>query len=252
MTTTVSATYRAPVRRSALTELTKRVLYFGNERFCPVCRSRVRAFKPYGHVRRADARCPVCDSIERHRFTWLFFEQRTTLFDGKRKRMLHVAPEPGFERRLRGLTYLDYKTADPQDDRADLKLDITAIHLPDDSFDVIHCSHVLEHIQEDELAMRELARVLSPSGWATILVPVMADKTFDDPTVTDPKERSRLFGQWDHVRAYGKDFAARLAAQGFDVETVRASDLIADAAEAQRMQLKDEELFFCRKSRLKI
>jgi SAM-dependent methyltransferase len=241
------AKYRAPPRRSSAIELAARALYFGRARFCTVCKSHVRAFKPYGHVKRSDALCPVCDAVERHRFTWSFFERRTDLFDGKPKRMLHVAPEPGFERRLRGLPGLDYQTGDPQDERADIKLDITRIELPADSFDVIHCSHVLEHIHEDERAMRELSRVLKPSGWATILVPIIAEQTFYDPTVTDPKERARLYGQWDHVRAYGKDFSARLAAQGFDVEVVRASALVQDAAEAERLQFKNEELFFCRK-----
>lgn len=163
--------------------------------------------------------------------------------------MLHVAPEPGFEKRLRKVPYLEYTTSDPQDVRADLRMDITNISLPDGSFDVIHCSHVLEHIQEDEQAMRELARVLSPHGWATILVPIIADRTFDDPTVTDPNERARLFGQWDHVRAYGPDFSDRLRAQGFHVELVGAADVLESAAEAARVQFKDEQLFFCKKAR---
>jgi SAM-dependent methyltransferase len=240
--------YRSPPRRTALIELGARALYFGKQRYCTVCKSHVRVFKPYGSVvKRQDALCPVCDAVERHRFTWAFFERRTNLFDGKHKRMLHVAPEAAFEKRLRQLPYIAYRTSDPQDDGAELKIDITAIPLPDDSFDVIHCSHVLEHIQEDERAMRELARVLAPGGWATILVPIIAEATFDDPSVTDPKERARLFGQWDHVRAYGKDFAARLAAQGFDVRTVHADELVSGSAEALRLQFKDEQLFFCRK-----
>jgi SAM-dependent methyltransferase len=239
--------YRAPPRRSGLDEILASILYVGNARMCSVCKSSVRAFKPYGSAQRPDALCPVCDAVERHRFTWAFFERRTDLFDGKPKRMLHVAPEPGFERRLRGLRGLDYQTGDPQDQHADIKLDITRIDLPDDRFDVIHCSHVLEHIHEDERAMRELARVLKPSGWATILVPIMGETTFYDPAITDPLERTRVYGQWDHVRAYGKDFPSRLAAQGFHVEVVPASALVADAAEAQRFQFKDEELYFCTK-----
>lgn len=240
--------YRTPRRRRSFSELVARAFHYGSARFCTVCTSSVRAFKPYGHVKRNDALCPVCDAVERHRFTWSFFEKRTNLFDGRAKRMLHVAPEPGFERRLRGAPGLDYKTGDPQDAGADLKLDITNIGLPDDSFDVIHCSHVLEHIHEDERAMRELSRVLSPEGWATILVPIIAELTDYDPSVTDPKERAKRYGQWDHVRAYGKDFKARLEANGFEVEVVRARELVADATEAERVQFKEEELFFCRKA----
>lgn len=188
----VTPRYRAPSRRSGWIELAKRAFYYGTNRFCTVCKTSLRSFKPYGHIKRADAICPVCDAVERHRFTWSFFEQRTDLFHNQPKRMLHVAPEPAFERRLRNLPHLNYRTADPQDQHVDLKLDITAIPLPDDSFDVIHCSHVLEHIQEDEQAMRELARVLAPGGWATILVPIIAEQTFDDRSVTDPEERARL------------------------------------------------------------
>lgn len=241
--------YRAPRRRSSLAETAARALFFGSARFCTVCKSSVRYFKPYGsREKRQDAECPVCGAVERHRFTWSFFEQRSNLFDGRPKRMLHVAPEPAFEKRLRAISYLDYRSSDPQDTNADLRMDITAISLPDDSFDVIHCSHVLEHIQEDQKAMRELARVLAPGGWATILVPVIAEATFDDPSITDAEGRAALFGQWDHVRAYGKDFAQRLAAQGFSVETVRARDMLSNPKELERVQFKDEELFFCRKA----
>ena len=239
--------YSAPARRSALFEQLASAFYRGQRRYCPVCKSRLRCFKPYGHNPRPDAKCPVCAAVERHRFCWQFFELRTDLFDGKPKRMLHIAPEPAFEKRLRQLPYLDYLTADSQDRYADVAMDITRIDYPDDSFDVIHCSHVLEHIQEDLLAMRELSRVLAPTGWATILVPVIAEQTFDDPRATSAEERARLFGQWDHVRAYGRDFRDRLGAQGFAVEVVAAEDLLQDAGERERVQFKDEQLFYCRK-----
>jgi Methyltransferase domain len=240
--------YRAPARRSSLAEWITSAAFRGSRRFCTVCKSHVRAFHSYGHVKRKDAKCPVCSAVERHRFTWSFFERRTDLFDGKRKRMLHVAPEPAFEKRLRSLDYIEYVSGDRQDSGADLAMDITNIQFPDDSFDVIHCSHVLEHIQEDLKAMRELARVLAPGGWATVLVPVIAEQTFDDPSVTDPETRARLFGQWDHVRAYGADFKDRLASQGFTVQVVSADELVEAPDEREQVQFKDEELFFCRKA----
>jgi SAM-dependent methyltransferase len=244
----MSHRYRAPSRRSSALERILSVVHRGSSRFCAVCKSAVRAFGPYGHTKRWDAKCPVCSSVERHRFTWAFFEEVTDLFDGMRKRMLHIAPEPAFERRLRALEYLDYITADQQDDKADVTMDITDIQYPDGSFDVIHCSHVLEHVQDDLRAMRELSRVLSPTGWATVLVPVIAEQTFEDPSVTDPKERARLFGQWDHVRAYGPDFRDRLASQGFSVEVVSAHDFDRDPASRARQQFKREDLYFCRKA----
>jgi SAM-dependent methyltransferase len=240
--------YRKPKHVGPLLRLARKLFFYGSARDCSVCESQVRLFKPYGHVRRDDAQCPVCGVVERHRFTWLFFKQRTDLFDGRRKRMLHIAPEPELMRRLREVAALDYVTADAQDPNVDVKLDLTDTGLPSSSFDVIHCSHVLEHIVEDRKAMRELSRLLSPTGWATILVPIIAERTFDDPTVTDPQERARLFGQYDHVRAYGPDFAQRLQEEGFDVTVVTAAELIGDPQQARRWQLKDEQLFLCRKS----
>ncbi len=221
------------------------MLFRGKRRYCPVCESSLSFFKPYGHVKRKDAQCPVCGAVERHRFTWHYFQSRTDLFDDRPKRMLHVGPEPAFEAIFRTMPQLDYATLDLQDPNADYQMDLTALEFDTDSFDIVHCSHVLEHIQEDEKAMRELSRVLRPTGWATILVPVIAETTFDDPSVTEPAERAKLFGQWDHVRAYGEDFADRLAAQGFDVRTVRAPELVTGEQE-QRMRFKDEQLFLCR------
>jgi SAM-dependent methyltransferase len=206
-------------------------------------------FNAYGHVKRKDAQCPICGAVERHRFTWSFFEKLTNLFDGTSKRMLHIAPEPAFERRIRLLAYVDYVTADQQDAHADVAMDITKIQFPDNSFDVIHCSHVLEHVQEDLKAIREIARVLRPTGWATILVPISSETTFDDPSVTDPQERARLFGQWDHVRAYGQDFMARLESQGLSVRRVSVADVVAAMEEqADIVQFKAEELFLCTKA----
>ena len=99
-----------------------------------------------------------------------------------------------------------------------VEMDITDIQYPDDSFDAIYCSHVLEHVPDDAKAMSELYRVLKPGGWAILAVPIRGDTTFEDPTTTEPEERERLFGQSDHVRYYGKDFKDRLEAAGFEVK----------------------------------
>lgn len=238
--------YRAPARKHRIARAAAKVLHRGGRRYCPVCHSHVRAFKPYGHVKRPDAQCPVCGCVERHRFTWRFFQKQTNLFDGRPKRMLHIAPEPAFEELLRGLDYLDYVTVDLQDEHADHCMDVTRMDFEDGCFDVVHCSHVLEHLHDDRKAMREIVRVLAPGGWASILVPMIADHTFEDPSVTDPAERARLFGQWDHVRAYGPDFPDRLREEGFRVAEVSAASLLDDPAEEERVRFKDEQLFFCR------
>lgn len=106
-----------------------------------------------------------------------------------------------------------------------IRIDITDIEFPDDSFDVIICNHVLEHIPDDREAMKELARVLSYEGFGVITVPVTTDVTFEDASVINPVERERLFGQGDHVRRYGKDFVSRLEKNGFEVITYHTEDI---------------------------
>lgn len=194
-------------------------------RICPVCNTKTDEFLPFAgdprKQQRPNAKCASCGALERHRLVWLYLLNETDLFLGsKRKRILHVAPEPALFSKLRQEPLLDYVSADldPTFARGEMEtMDITSIQHPAESFDVIYCSHVLEHVPDDRKAMREFARVLKASGWAIILVPVLRAVTEEDSSVTDPAERSRRFGQIDHVRAYGPDFADRLADAGFDV-----------------------------------
>jgi SAM-dependent methyltransferase len=139
--------------------------------------------------------------------------------------MLHVAPEPFFVEQFRAALGDGYVTADLFDANADFQWDVMNIPQPDESFDVIYCSHVLEHVTDDRQAIREFYRLLKKSGWAVLNVPVTAARTFEDPQVTDPKERERLFGQDDHVRSYGPDYVDRLRDVGFNVRVFAAVDL---------------------------
>ncbi len=152
---------------------------------CPLCGKTARRFRPFGGgtVVRPNARCPRCDSLERHRLIWLYLRDETDLFTpaAEPRRMLHVAPEPVLRERLAGEPLIDYLSADLEPGVADVQMDITAIDFPDDSFDVIYCSHVLEHVPDDALAMRELCRVLRPSGWAILQVPILLARTDEDP-----------------------------------------------------------------------
>jgi SAM-dependent methyltransferase len=172
--------------------------------------------------------------------------ERTDLTNGKAKRLLHMAPERGLESRLRAVDGVDYLSADLVDPAAMVRLDVTKIPYPDQSFDVILCSHVLEHVPDDRLAMRELARILRPSGWAVIEVPpVRVAKTFEDPSVTDPKERRRLFGQRDHVRVIGDDYPARLEENGWSILRFRPADIAADRMVTSGLKA-EEEIFLGR------
>jgi len=212
----------------------RNIPYLGTARWCPVCERHSRCFRPFKHHHNREAICIHCGALERHRFLWLYAQAHTDLFDGRPKRVLHVAPERCFNEKLRRRLGEGYLTADLMDKRAMVAMDIMAIQFPDATFDVVYCSHVLEHVPDDRRAMREFCRVLKPDGWAILLVPITADTTFEDPSVVDPAERLRLFGQEDHVRRYGPDYVDRLQEAGFDVAEVKVHHLFSEEA-ARRM-----------------
>lgn len=214
---------KTPLKRARF--LVRKAQYRGDDRLCPVCGTTSREFLPFGSEARPGAACPHCRSLERHRLLWLFLQSRTDLFDGRPRTMLHVAPEECLASRFRAALGDGYLTADLDGSKAMVAMDITDIRYPDESFDVICCSHVLEHVQDDRRAMREFHRTLKKDGWAILLVPIGAERTFEDPSVTDPDERTRLFGQFDHVRLYGRDYVDRLREAGFAVEVVEADEL---------------------------
>ena len=233
---------KAPLRK-----LVRVVQYYGNERYCPVCGKRSSRFNTFGIIPREDAQCPHCGSLERHRLLWLFFQKRTDLLAGKPK-MLHVAPEPCLESIFMKRLGSNYLTADLFNPNAMVKMDICDIQYPENSFDAIYCSHVLEHVPDDKQAMREFCRVLNTNGWAILNVPITREKTFEDPSIVDPKERLKTFGQEDHVRSYGQDYVERLRDSGFDVEIIKVDDL-ANRDEAVKMRLTrvSGEIYYCTK-----
>jgi len=237
---------RAAILLRLLKDLARVVVYYGNSRWCPVCGNSSRKFRAFGR-RQLDARCIHCDAFERHRFAWLFLNRNTDLFDGKRKHMLHVAREGCFEQQFRKLLGDGYVTADLRDPTAMVKMDIAHIQYPDESFDVVFCSHVLDQVPDDKQAMRELHRVLKKDGWAILLVPITRDRTLEQSTISDPVERQRLFGG-EHVRHYGPDYADRLRQAGFHVTITQVSDLFGKQ-EAIRMGLTPAsgDIHYCTK-----
>lgn len=225
------------------------IMYNGKERYCPICNKSFSKFGNSGIVPRHDAKCLRCGALERQRLVWLYFKNMTDLFDGRPKKVLHVAPERSLENPLNKIIGEGYLTADLFDSRAMVKMDITDIQYPDGVFDVIYCSHVLEHVPDDRKAMREFHRVLKPDGWAILLVPITTDETFEDPSITDPAERLRLFGHADHVRRYGPDYINRLIEAGFKVDVFTSSDFLTDD-EILRMGLSNVgEICYCTKQK---
>jgi hypothetical protein len=184
---------------------------------CPCCGGRFREFMPGRDPN--NPICPRCGAQARHRALWLYLHERTHLFEKEGLRVLHFAPERALGRRLASAPGIRYLSADLEDPVAMEHFDITDIPHPDGSFDAILCIHVLEHVEDDRKAMRELCRVLAPDGFAIVLVPLDLDRaeTYEDPGITDPAERERAFWQSDHLRLYGRDFPERLREAGFDV-----------------------------------
>jgi SAM-dependent methyltransferase len=193
------------------------LFYRGNAVECPICQSHYRIFLPYGRINsRANALCPSCLSLERHRLIWLYLQRETNFFQTKLK-VLHVAPEPCFMKRFEKQHGEGYITADIESPLAKVKMDIHQIPFKDNTFDAVLCNHVLEHVLDDIKAMSEISRVLKPGGWAILQIPFFSpvpDATFEDPTITNPKERERIFGQDDHVRKFGKDYPQRIERAG--------------------------------------
>ena len=179
----------------------------------------------------------------------MFLRDRTNLFTG-RLRLLHFAPEKCLRPVLSALPNLDYVTADLRPGRAMVVADVTAIPFADGAFDAVLCSHVLEHVPDDRRAMREIYRVLTPGGWAVVLVPLEPGRaqTYEDPTITSPEDRARSFGSPNHVRVYGRDYKDRLADAGFTVEVDRYAERLPPEVVQTYGLKRHGEIYFCTKA----
>jgi len=228
-------------RWEKLRHVFERVKYVGMSRYCPICGSYFRRFKPCG---RPDCICLNCGARERHRLVWRFFQSHTDLFGSPPTKMLHIAPEPFFEEAFKAEENIQYLSGDLDGEKAMERVDVTEIEYPDETFDTIYASHVLEHVPEDKRAMRELHRVLAPGGWAVLQVPITAEETFEDPSVADPDERERLFGQWNHVRRYGPDYRDRLEDAGFHVTAYSAREVVGED-NIRKMGIDESEDVYC-------
>ena len=215
----------------------------------PIDGKSYRRFLPYGYAKvRENVLAPGTLSLERHRLFWLYLKNETTFFSAP-LRVLHFAPEQAFVQKFKKQKNLTYTTTDLNSPIADVKADICDLPFKDNSFDFIICNHVLEHIPDDTKAMQELYRVLAPSGTAIVQVPYDAKReiTFEDNTITDQSERTRIFGQYDHLRVYGMDYFKKLSSIGFNVNALDyTSSISSDDIERYRL-CKGELLPVCKK-----
>jgi SAM-dependent methyltransferase len=188
----------------------------------PIDGKSFKTFLPYGYGKQRDnVLSPSTLSLERHRLLWLYLQNDTNFFTAKQK-VLHFAPEQAFYKRFKKMPNLDYVTTDLNSPLAEVKADICNLPFDDNTYDVIFCNHVLEHIPDDTKAMQELFRILKPGGFGVFQIPqdLSREHTFEDHTITDKKERAKIFGQYDHVRIYGRDYFNKLRSIGFKVEEI--------------------------------
>lgn len=196
--------------------------YRGDRYTDPIDGKSFKSFLPYGYGNvRENVLSPSTLSLERHRLLWLYLNRETDLLT-RPQSLLHFAPEQCFYKRFRNSETIQYTTTDLLSPLADVKADICDLPFENNSYDFILCNHVLEHIPDDEIAMKELYRVLKPGGMAILQIPLENDRavTFEDDSITDKEERARIFGQYDHVRVYGMDYFKRLESIGFQVQGV--------------------------------
>lgn len=215
----------------------------------PIDGKSFKKFLPYGYEnQRANALSPSALSLERHRLIWLYLKNETDFFTSSKK-VLHIAPEQCFLKRFKKLQNLDYTTADLYSPIADVKADICDLPFEENTYDVVLCNHVLEHIIDDKKAMSELYRVLKPGGLGIFQIPqdLNLKTTYEDFSITSKEERKKHFGQYDHVRVYGKDYFDKLRKAGFKVNEVNYSKTLSSELLTKYCLTKGEILPVCTK-----
>lgn len=225
------------------------IFYRGNEFTDPINGKSYRKFLPYGYVKQRDnALSPGTLSLERHRLLWLYLNNETNFFS-KTLKVLHIAPEQCFYNLFKNLKNINYTTFDLNSPLADIKGDICNLPFKENSFDFILCNHVLEHINDDKKAMKELYRVLNKNGTAILQVPInqKSSKTFEDSSIVDKKERIEKFGQYDHIRLYGLDYFKKLESFGFKVDPLKYSKEFTESEIIKYGLIKDEIIPVCKK-----
>lgn len=236
-------------RKSARAALrgVKARLYQGHNVFCPFCDQGYRAFLTYGDPPRPGVLCPRCGSVERQRYLWWCMKRLGLPKPGSK--IVHFAPEKCLEAAFKGLPQVSYVSADVLPHRAMIQADLQDIQLPSNSVDLLICSHVLEHVDDDRQAMRELARVLTPEGRALLQIPLDIGRqdTYEDFTIVTPEGRREAFGQDDHVRIYGMDVTQRLESAGFRVESYESVKECSPEVLREWAIAADEVLYVCAK-----
>ncbi|HQQ94432.1 MAG TPA: methyltransferase domain-containing protein [Bacteroidia bacterium] len=228
------------------------ILYYGKRYVDPISGKSYRKFLPYGYggrAKRSNALCPGSLSLERHRLLWMYLKAKTDFFT-KPHKMLHIAPEQCFYKRFRKQSNLNYTTGDYNSPIADIHFDLHNAPFPDNSFDVIFCNHVLEHVEDAERCMSELYRIMASDGWGIFQVPLDTSRhtTLEDKSIVSPEEREKYYWQKDHLRLFGLDYKEKLEKAGFKVKVDDYVNTLS-AEEQDRYRLPaGEMIYFCTKT----
>jgi SAM-dependent methyltransferase len=216
------------------------------QKFCPICESHFNAFLPFGEKLRANALCPKCGSLERHRISYTFLKNNTNVFEDK-IRLLHFAPEKVLAEKFLSQKNIEYVGVDINSELPYVteKIDIQKMRYADETFDFIFCSHVLEHVIHDKKALKELFRILKLNGKAVIIVPInhSSYETREDPIYNTPELRLKHYDHPEHLRYYGQDFRIKLENAGFKI----ISDNFSRDVDVKAHDLAADGFFYCKK-----
>ena len=239
------------------------VKYKGTDYYCPYCENSFSKFLPggidipvlkenevIGGGYRDNMLCPRCFSVDRDRLIYLFLKEKTNLFSAPLK-VLHIAPEGCLRALLMSLPNIEYRSGVKYYegyyyDRSVNLMDVTSLPFDSESFDVVICNHVLEHIEDDRKALKEIYRILKPEAWAILQVPISMklEETYFDPSIKTPEMREKAYGQFDHVRIYGQDYATIIEKHGFRVKRYTPFDENHNQLELKKFALNHKELLY--------
>lgn len=227
------------------------LIYFGNKYEDPISGKTYRKFLPYGYsgkAKRKNVLCPGTLSLERHRLLWLYLKQKTDFFT-KPYKMLHIAPEQCFYKLFKSQANLNYVTGDYNSPIADIHFDLHKAPFNDNSFDIIFCNHVLEHVEDSFICMKELYRIMKPGGWGIFQVPLNSSnpKTLEDKNIITEHDRQKYYWQKDHLRLFGLDYKDKLTAANFSVTVDDFINTISPHLQERYCLPRGEMIYLCKK-----